>query len=110
MGFKVEFSGLIQNLLRLTNHICGKLGIRVKLSFHILPVKLYIKLNYYKLLTKPRIKNRKTYKLEVLRTAVNIFVNMDSMSTIARALEFVKDQGFVSMQFKTELSIILSET
>jgi len=37
-------------------------------------------------------------------------VNMDSMSMGARALEFVKDQGFVSMEFKTELPIALSET
>jgi len=37
-------------------------------------------------------------------------VNMDSMSMGARALEFIKNQEFVSMEFKTELPIALSET
>jgi len=37
-------------------------------------------------------------------------VNMDSMSMGARALEFVKNQGFVSMEFKTEIVIALFET
>jgi len=37
-------------------------------------------------------------------------VNMDFISIRVRALEFVKDQEFVSMELKTELPITLFET